>query len=355
MSAQTVAIAAAGTGGHVYPALVVAQEMVDRGHEVFFIGGERVEADAVPAAGFALEQVAISGISRTNLASNLAVPGQVVSATRRVRAILRDRGADVLLAMGGYITGPAVLGAAAARIPVVLHEQNVRAGLANRWAAPLARRILVAFDRCNLRRGQVVGNPLRPNVIRDIPRAEALGRYDLGSGPVVGVMGGSQGARIINQAIAGLIEGWSGEPMSVLHLTGSADSVAESTANPSVVHRVVEFEDDMGYFYSASDLVVSRAGAISVSELAATGSPSILVPYSFGAATHQAENAGVLVEAGAAVQLDQTQLESLDVIVADLLDDVDSLASMAQAARSVAVGDAAAVVADIVLEEAARG
>lgn len=355
--ALTIAVAAAGTGGHVYPALVVARELADRGHSVFFLGGDRVEAKAVPEAGFDLERVEMAGISRTDMASNIRIPGQMFSATARVSSILKERKAQVVLAMGGYITGPAALAAARRRIPLVLHEQNAVAGVANRLAAPLARRILVAFESATsqLRRGQVVGNPLRPSLLEPTDIVEARQRYDLPTGRVLGVFGGSQGARIINDAVVELATNWTSGPLAILHLAGSGIELSPVTSNPAVTHRVVEYEDAMRYFYAACDLVVSRAGAISVSELATTGSPSVLVPYSFGSAAHQAENAAVLADSGAARILHQDSLASLGQMVADLMSDVDSLSAMSRAASSVAVVDAAGKVADVVLEEAARG
>jgi UDP-N-acetylglucosamine--N-acetylmuramyl-(pentapeptide) pyrophosphoryl-undecaprenol N-acetylglucosamine transferase len=213
----------------------------------------------------------------------------------------------------------------------------------------------VAFtsSTAQLKRGQVVGNPLRPSVLEPVDPTTARTRYDLPDGPVLGVFGGSQGARIINEAVARLASTWAGPPLGILHLTGhDLESAAD---NQDVAHRVVPYETDMQFFYAASDLVVSRAGAISVSELAATATPSILVPYSFGQASHQAENAAVLSNAGAARILHQDALHSLERMVADLMADLDTLSAMSRAASSVAVVNAASKVADVVLEEAARG
>lgn len=352
-----IAIAAAGTGGHVFPALAVADVLVERGHEVVFFGGDRMADRAVPAAGHRLVSAPISGLSRESIRANRSVPGQVMRAARLWSGVLKQERVAVMLAMGGYVTGPATLAALRRRVPIILHEQNAVPGLANRLAAPLARRILVAFEQATrlLPRAQVVGNPLRPGVVVPVDRVEALKRYDVGPDrPVVGVTGGSQGARVINERVAEMVKDWRAGPVGVIHLVGSSSDIA-AAGNPLVEHRVVEYEDQMQFFYSAADLVIARAGASTVSELAATDTPSILVPYAFGTASHQAANAGVLADAGAARILPQERLAELAAMVADLVADADSLGSMSRAASSLAVGDAAEQVANIVLEEASRG
>ncbi|MBT8200391.1 MAG: undecaprenyldiphospho-muramoylpentapeptide beta-N-acetylglucosaminyltransferase [Acidimicrobiia bacterium] len=353
---MVIAIAAAGTGGHIFPALAVADVLRAGGHHVLFIGGDRLEATVVPEAGYPIVSVPTRGLTG-NWKGNAGAIVDVARAARRFRGVIRNEGVDAVLAMGGYITGPAALAARLTRVPLILHEQNATAGTANRLASPFARRVLVAFRAAtkDLRRGQVVGNPLRAEVLADVNRQEALSRYGIDPGlMVVGITGGSQGAQILNEAIVDLVTAWSHDPIAVVHIAGTRSEL-KPVPNPLVHHNVVAYEDEMAYFYAAADLVVSRAGALTVSELAATSSPAILVPYSFGSASHQAENAGILVGVGGAIALSQDQLNRLPAMVADLLGDPDSLSRVARAAGTLAVRDAAEQVAMIVLEEAARG
>ncbi len=353
---MVIAIAAAGTGGHLFPALAVADVLRAGGHHVLFFGGNRLEATVVPDAGYPIFSVPTRGFTR-DWKGNVEAMVDVAKAARRLRDVIRSEAVDAILAMGGYITGPAAVAACWSRIPLVVHEQNAKAGTANRLAAPFARRVLVAFQSAteDLRRGQVVGNPLRPEVLVEVDRQDARLRYGIEPGPmVVGITGGSQGAQILNEAVVALVSAWSHDPIAVVHVTGTRSDL-NPVSNPLVQHHIVGFEDEMAYFYAASDLVISRAGALTVSELAATSSPAILVPYSFGSASHQAENASVLVEAGGGIALSQDELDRLPGMVADLLGDPDSLSRIARAAGTVAVRDAADQVAMIVLEEAVRG
>lgn len=354
---RVVAIAAAGTGGHIFPALAVADVMREAGHEVLFFGGDRLEASVVPEAGYRLISVPTKGLSK-NVSANLGALRDVGKAFQELSRVMRAEKVEAVLAMGGYITGAAALAAKWRRVPLVLHEQNATAGIANRLAAPLARRILVAFPSATeqLGRGQVVGNPLRRAVLTEVDRLTAIARYGISEGRlVVGVTGGSQGADIINRAIEELIVAWSGEPIAVVHIAGSNLKAVPVSDNPLVEHSVIPYESDMAHFYAAVDLAICRAGALTVSELAATSTAAILIPYSFGSASHQAHNAGVLVDAGAALALDQNHLDRLPKMVADLMTDSDSLSRMSRAAGSLAVRDAAEQVAHVVLEEAARG
>ncbi len=238
----------------------------------------------------------------------------VAAAARRIRREMATRGVTVMLAMGGYVTGPAALAARWARVPLFLHEQNAVPGLANRVAARLARRVFVAFPAAAalLPRAEVVGNPLRSALLAEPPTpGDARSRYGLDPNlPVVGILGGSQGARALNQAASRLVE--AAPPYQVLHLAGSHQHEHWSELSADVANwAVVAFEPDMRFFYAAADLVVARAGALTVSELAATGTPSILVPYP-GASGHQDANAAFLADMGASVVLPESGLAGLE-------------------------------------------
>jgi len=354
------AIAAAGTGGHVYPALAVAEELVRRGHDhddVVFFGGDRLEASAVPAAGFPFVPVEVRGLKRSMSPSNLMLPVVVARAASRIAQSIRSMGLSAVLAMGGYVTGPAAIAARRTHRKLVLHEQNGRPGLANRLASRLATSVLVAFPAATakLHRAVVVGNPLRSRFVdfdRSRLRPAALARYGLEeSNTVLGVLGGSLGAKVLNDITGQIVGGAGGSDLAVIHLTGDAhaDLVNEAAQDAPVPWLVTPFEESMEFFYAASDLVLSRAGAITISELAVTGTPAVTVPLE---AVSQGANAAFLVEAGAAVAVPQSGIDAVPNVVRGLLGDSTRLAAMGAAALSVATPDAAERVA-IVLEEAA--
>ena len=226
---MTFAIAAAGTAGHVYPALAVAEALVSQGvarSEVLFIGGDRLEAEAVPRAGFSILSVPLQGLARRITVANLTIPIKVSRAVRRIRRELAERGVGVMLATGGYVAAPAGWAARAEGIPFFLSEQNAAAGLANRVMERWAARSFASFPHTSgLKKAEWVGNPVRADLARldrDSLRKEACRRYDLANGlPVVGVMGGSLGAAAINRGVCEMLEGWNSEPVQVVHLTGA--------------------------------------------------------------------------------------------------------------------------------------
>ncbi|NNC92595.1 MAG: UDP-N-acetylglucosamine--N-acetylmuramyl-(pentapeptide) pyrophosphoryl-undecaprenol N-acetylglucosamine transferase, partial [Acidimicrobiia bacterium] len=312
---MTIGIAAAGTGGHVFPALAVAEALEQYGTapaDIVFFGGDRIEATAVPEAGYDLVSVDVRGLVRTVSLENFRVLAGVVRASRRIHREIAGREVKAMLAMGGYVTGPAALAARRAGIPLFLHEQNAVPGRANRLAARLAQKVFVAFPAAAtaLPRTELVGNPLRAALLADPPAADAARlRYGLdGERPVVGILGGSQGADALNNAAARLVA--ASPAYQVLHLAGSRQHARWSELAADVANwSVVPFEPEMRFFYSATDLVIARAGALTVSELAATGTPSILVPYPH-ASSHQEANAAVLADAGGAVVLPQSELEA---------------------------------------------
>jgi len=359
---MTYAFAAAGTGGHIYPALAVADELVSRRDvapsEVIFFGGSRLEREAVPAAGFELIHVEIRGLRRSLSRDNVAVPRMVLEASGVMRTTFRSRGTKVVAGFGGYVTGPAAVAARRGRVPLVIHEQNAVAGLANRLAARVATRVFATFPTTrSLHGAEVVGMPLR-RAILDADRArlrpEARRGYGLDPDrPVLGVLGGSQGARILNEMAADLARDVA--DLQVLHLCGRnhADALAAAADGRPDWH-VIGFEEAMERFYAAADLVVSRAGAATIAELAATGTPAIVVPYAAGTRDHQAANAAELAAAGGCVVVDESGLAAVRPLVEELLADEERLRAMAAAARSVARTDAASVIATA-MQELAHG
>ena len=342
---MTFAIAAAGTAGHVYPGLAVAEALVSQGvrsEEVLFIGGNRVEEAAVPRAGFSLLSVPLQGLARRITVRNLTIPQKVSTAILRIRRALVERRVEVLLATGGYVTAPAGWAARSQGIPFFLLEQNAVAGLANRVMERWATRSFASFpDTCGLKRAEWVGNPIRAEIAgvdRAGLREQARFHYRLSDGiPVVGVMGGSLGAAAINSGVQQMLRDWKEDPVQVVHLTGAAHFVemSEQASASPVRWRVVGFEERMDLFYSACDLVVARAGG-GVAELTAVGLPSVLVPGEFGSASHQAANAAALDDAGAAISVSESDLQELGPVVRGLLYDRDRRESMAKAALAMA-------------------
>lgn len=355
---MTFAIAAAGTGGHVYPGLAVGEALVERGvarDNILFVGGERLEATACPQAGFPFLPVELRGLERRLTLKNLGIPSVVNRARQRIRAELERRGVSVLLGLGGYVTVPAGLAASGAGVRFAVSEQNASAGLANRVMARRAERVFGSFPVTDgLPSAEWVGNPLRRSLAefdRDQLRPVALERWGFDpSEPVLGVFGGSLGAGVLNQAVAALAASWSGSPLQILHLAGHGAAEVESQAAVSG-HRwkVVDFTTEMDKFYAACDLVVARAGG-SVAELTATGTPSILVPGGFGSGGHQAANAAALGAAGAAVVVEEAQVGDLSGLVADLLGDPGRRAEMVSASAVLARPDAADTIAAAMVE-----
>jgi UDP-N-acetylglucosamine--N-acetylmuramyl-(pentapeptide) pyrophosphoryl-undecaprenol N-acetylglucosamine transferase len=347
------AIAAAGTGGHVFPALAVAEALVAAGtarSDITFIGGNRLEASVYPAEGFPFVQLDLQGLRRSLSPRNLALPAVVVRAKRQAQKEMTNRRVKVLLGMGSYVTVPTGWAARRSRIPLLLHEQNAEAGLANRVMSRLATKTFVSFaDTTGLRRQTLVGNPVREQLasfIRPELRHEAMNRYGLEPGPVVvGVFGGSLGAGAINVAVADLANQWSGPPIQLLHLAGrSHENDMRALSERAVVPwTVLGFEEEMQIFYAACDLVIARAGG-AVAEIAVTGTPAVLVPGSFGGG-HQIANAARFETAGAAVVIDEDRLPALDQVLLPLVGDPRLRLRMAENLKQLAHPDAAVALA----------
>ncbi|HZB22605.1 MAG TPA: undecaprenyldiphospho-muramoylpentapeptide beta-N-acetylglucosaminyltransferase [Gaiellaceae bacterium] len=334
------------------PALAVADALRARGVEVTFAGAPgRAEARLVPEHGYELDTFRVSGFERRPSAKLARALAQAVGAPLACRRILDRRRPDVVLGGGGYVAGPMVLAAWTKRIPAALTEADAHLGLANKLAAPFARRVFTAYPLGLGDKERVVGRPVprKAPVVRD----DARRRFGLPDGErVVLVFGGSQGARALNEMIA---RAWGESGPVVLHLTGERDyeSVRARSMRPGYVVRA--FVDDFEAALAAADVAVARAGG-SVWELAAAGVPAVLVPYPHATADHQRKNADHFVRAGGAVVVDEKELESVPETVRALLSDDERLASMSDAMRRAARPDAAEEIAEelIALARAAR-
>lgn len=353
---MTFLIAAAGTGGHVFPGLAVGEALVARGvarEDVLYVGGDRLEATVYPDAGFPFLGLELRGLQRSLTPRNLSLPRVVWRARERMVAEIGARVVRAVLGMGGYVTVPTALASRRARVPLLVAEQNAVAGLANRIAARWATRVFTAFPGTRgLEGGEWVGNPCRQSLVeldRDGLRKPAREHYGLGSDlPVLGVFGGSLGAGLINTAVMAMIQAWQGPPFQVLHLTGSPEPLPLELPAPGVTWVQRRFEERMDLFYASVDLVVARSGG-GVAELTVTGTPAILIPGEFGSSGHQMGNARFLEKAGAAFVLDQERVGELASLVEDTLFSAERLEAMRAGAAAIARPDAAPNIADAMI------
>jgi UDP-N-acetylglucosamine--N-acetylmuramyl-(pentapeptide) pyrophosphoryl-undecaprenol N-acetylglucosamine transferase len=354
----TVMIMAGGTGGHVFPALAVA-EALRPSREVVWLGTERgIEARLVPAAGYPVEWIEVEGLRGKGLGRWLRAPLALARAVAQARRALARRRPGVVLGLGGFASGPGGIAAWLSGAPLVIHEQNAVAGLTNRCLARIAARIAEGFPGSfpAARGALYVGNPVRPEIAALPPPRQ---RFESRSGPLrLFVFGGSQGASALNRlvpaAVALLPE--SRRPF-VLHQSGAAERDATEAAYRAagVQAEVRAFVDDMAAAYANADLVVSRAGALTVAELAAAGVGSILVPFPAAVDDHQTRNAEWLARVSAAQVVSEAGLTAPELAnrLATLIGNGNGrarLLAMAEAARGLAVTDAARRVADLCLE-----
>lgn len=347
---KTLMVMAGGTGGHIFPALAVAQQLRDEGWRVVWLGNpEGMEARLVPQHGFEMVWVRFSAVRGKGLLRKLLLPFNLLRGFWQGLRAIRQVRPSVVLGMGGYITFPAGMMAALTGVPLVLHEQNSVAGMANKVLSGVADRIATGFPAA-LPKGEWVGNPVRPEIAAlPEPDERMVGR----SGPLqVLVVGGSLGAQALNEVVP---EALSLVPPAlrpqVVHQAGEKhlDGLHENYARAGTSAHCVSFIEDMAGAYEWADLVICRAGALTVAELAAAGAASVLVPYPHAVDDHQTANARFLVDAGAAILLPQSQLTA-QTLAALLETPRDQLLTMAAGARAVAKPEATMAVARICTE-----
>jgi len=353
-------IMAGGTGGHVMPALAVARVLRSRGAQVSWLGTRRgLESRLVPEAGFDIAYVSVAGLRGKGALSWLAAPFKLtVALAQALRVVMRLRPAAVL-GMGGFVTGPGGLASWLLRRPLLVHEQNAIAGLTNRLLAPLARRVLSAFPDTFApgTKVEVTGNPVRADIAR---LAAPASRYAAHEGRLrLLVVGGSLGARALNELIpAALARLEPGERPEVWHQCGQRlnEETRTAYAAAGLNAHIEPFIADMAEAYAWADLVVCRAGALTVSELAAAGVAALLVPYPYAVDDHQSANARFLADAGAAWLIQQRDLDAghLAALLQELAgaEGHGRLLDMARAARALARPEAAERVAARCLEVA---
>ena len=354
------AIAGGGTGGHLFPGIAVGEEFLKRDptNAVLFIGTERgLESRIVPQLGFTLKTITVKGFKGQGIARKALAAAVLPRAFLQSWKCLRCCRADIVCGVGGYVSGPAVLAGVVMRIPAVIHEQNSFPGLSNRILGKFVNRIFISYDesRSFFPEGRTVftGVPLRQQIReRPVPARDALF--------TVAVLGGSQGSHEINRAMATALPHLLSikDRVRIMHQSGAGDE-----ATLTAVYRtfgfdaqVVPFVDDMIAAYGKAHLIISRAGAATLAEIALCGRAAILIPYPFAANNHQERNAQVFVEQGAALMIRSPELsgERLAQAILDGEQHRDRLEEMGKQARTLAQPQAAQMIVDICYEEAAK-
>lgn len=350
---RPVLLLAGGTGGHIFPALAVAEVLARRGVAVAWLGSRGgMEAELVPARGIAFHAIDVRALRGKGGGRLVQAPLELLRALRQAAVLLRRLRPRCVLSFGGYAAGPGGLAAWLARVPLLVHEQNRAPGLTNRVLSRVATRVLSGFDGAfaTLASAQWVGNPVRPEIAalaqRCYPGREAPCSQLL-------VLGGSQGARALNLQLPAALARMQQRPARVLHQCGrlQVDATRDAYQRAGVEAEIRPFIEDMAAAYAEADLVLCRAGALTLAELCAAGRPALLVPFPHAVDDHQTRNAQTLVEAGAAELLPesalnaQTLAERLDA----LLTQPDLRRRMADAARTLARPEAAEQIAEACL------
>lgn len=351
-----VMIMAGGTGGHIFPGLAVAHELSSRQVPVIWLGSSHgMECRVVPGAGVPLETIDVRSLRGRGPASLVTAPFRLLRAVWQAWRVMRKHRPSAVLSMGGFVSGPGGVVAWLTRRRLVVHEQNSIPGMTNRILARLADAVFTGFPGTLAPKGQFVGNPVRKEFWEEVAPSSASGQEARRSRLLV--LGGSQGAAAINEAVPEALAGMAEQPQ-VIHQAGQrhAQDVEMAYRSRELSAEVKPFIEDMASAYRWADLVVCRAGALTLAELAAVGLGSVLIPFPYAVDDHQTHNARALEQIGAAVLLPQDQLTGagLAAQLDELLNNPQQLASMARSARELARPEAARDVAGAcVLEKAA--
>jgi len=351
---RLVLIMAGGTGGHVFPALALARLLRAASHEVVWLGTQRgLEARVVPAENIAIEWLSMSGLRGKGLMTLLAAPFKLLWSIWQALGVMRRRRPALVVGFGGFVTGPGGVAAWLTRRPLMIHEQNAIAGYSNRLLAHLARSVLAAFPKAFPAgvEARVVGNPVRADIVMQPPPSERFARRE-GALRLL-VVGGSLGASRLNSVVPFAIE-QSGLQLHVRHQAGERgiDAARAAYEEAGVTAEVVPFINDMAAAYADADLVICRAGALTISELAAVGVAAILVPFPAAVDDHQTVNAQYLVREGAAVLIADRDLTPARLAAElKILCQRGKLLAMAERARLVAKPHAAEELAAACIEQ----
>lgn len=360
----TLLVMAGGTGGHIFPGLAVAEKLKNEGWNIHWLGtAERMEADIVPQHGFKISFISISGLRNKSIVTRLALPFKLINALWQALTVIRKIKPDAVIGMGGYASAPGGLAAWFMNKPLVVHEQNAAAGLTNRLLAKIATKVCCAFPNAFQSdiAAQVVGNPLRASIVDNTISTKHNDDVIKESRNVL-VVGGSLGAQVLNQVapsgFAKLVENCNEDksdlPFKIWHQTGKGkhQEVIKEYSQQALDNeqfKVTDFIDDIASAYQWADVVLCRAGALTVSELAMAAKPAIFVPLPHAVDDHQTKNAQYLVSRGGAVLIKQSDLTSelLARQLKELFKEPQTLKQMAKSAFEAADEDATKKVADI--------
>lgn len=354
-SQRPVMIMAGGTGGHIFPGLAVAKVLRERGVPVTWLGADgAMETRLVPQHDIHIDTLSIGGLRGKGKLALIGAPLRLLRAIRAAGFLIRDRQPRAVIAFGGFASGPGGIAARLHGLPLLVHEQNRAPGMTNRVLSRFARRVLAGFPGSFAQREEAVGNPVRAEIAAITPPELRLANRQ---GPLrLLVLGGSQGARVLNNAVPKALAALgAGMPAQVRHQSGEKlhAEALQAYADAGVQASVEPFIADMAEAFAWADLVVCRSGASTLAELCAVGVGSVLVPFAAAVDDHQTRNAEYLVERGAAVLLkqDETLATQLEGVLRDLSEHSARRMQMAKAARALAKVDAAERIADIILEE----
>ncbi|MEO7397675.1 MAG: undecaprenyldiphospho-muramoylpentapeptide beta-N-acetylglucosaminyltransferase [Ilumatobacteraceae bacterium] len=344
-------ITGGGTSGHVLPALAIADGLVAQGHrvdDIFYIGARRgIETRLLPPTGYPHRFLDVVGLQRRMARSNLAFPFKLITAIAQSLRLLRTLRPAVVVSVGGYASFPATFAARLRRVPIVVVSYDRIPGLATRVSARFATVCAVAFEGSALRRARYTGAPVRRDLVmmdREGPAAASertAARRCLGLPNdrfVIAVVGGSLGSQLLNDAVAALVgELADRSDIAVRHIVGDrflAAAATNRTGEHGIMYDVIGYEDEMAQLYRAADLMITRAGASTIAELATAGMPAIVVPWAAAADDHQSDNARILGDVGAAVVLSEAAVAArgLTNTVLDLVADADALHDLARSA-----------------------
>jgi UDP-N-acetylglucosamine--N-acetylmuramyl-(pentapeptide) pyrophosphoryl-undecaprenol N-acetylglucosamine transferase len=359
-NARPVMIFAGGTGGHIFPGLAVAAALRARDVPVVWLGADGgMETRLVPQHGVAIDTIPIQGFRGKGIGALLRLPMRLLAAVRAAARVLRTHQPRAAISFGGYAAGPGGIAAAIAGIPLLVHEQNRAPGMTNRVLAKVARRVLTGFPDSFPGKETVVGNPVREVIARIAPPAQRLDRGD--DEFRVLILGGSQGARALNTSLPSGLKALRSDPAFTAHLhvrhqcgEKMREEATAAYAAAGVDASIEPFIADMAEAYAWADLVVCRAGALTLAEVCAAGVASVIVPLPTAVDDHQTKNGMYLVERGAArlYKQDDALADRLAAALRELAVDPAKRLAMAEAARSLAKVDAAERVVDAVLEVA---
>jgi UDP-N-acetylglucosamine--N-acetylmuramyl-(pentapeptide) pyrophosphoryl-undecaprenol N-acetylglucosamine transferase len=346
---KTVVVMAGGTGGHVFPGLAVAKQLSAQGWKVSWLGTkDRMEAQLVPDHGYEIDFIDIAGVRGNGLKRLIKAPFQIMKSILQARKVLRERKVNLVIGMGGFASGPGGIAAWMLGIPVILHEQNAAAGMTNKMLARFSQKILMGFAGAfDNEKAILVGNPVRDALVK-LPKKEISKK----PAPLkILIVGGSLGAKVLNDLLPSVMEKLEKKDFSVIHQSGKGhfDALKKAYENVNFNAEVREFITDMDTVYEWADLVICRAGALTVAEVAVVGLPAIFVPLPHAVDDHQTKNAQDLVKKKAAILIAQKELNQ-DALCEHLLrfnKNRTLLQSMSNKCKEGAITDATEHVVDI--------